>query len=342
MTLQRTETPTRFKTNVTRQLVQAMRDTMQSNLFQTDFPTGINVVNVYPLTEVQYPAVIVTFLPTNNETAGIGHEEVFNDINGQPRTWQHRRFEGTVSFTAVALDPIDRDVLSDAVVDALSFSHFTDSPALAAFFTRMQQTPDAIGTVFQVNLTSDRIIPGGTSVSIAPWQPEDVLLYEEVWSVAVMGGYYNTVLSEWPGYIMDAYIDDPFMQSFAADPPLVPPDITPSVQQAGRGFEKASITKTHVNESVFDGDNGTGVDLSVIVGTQSRTDTGAASDSHTVLGTYLRAEVNVLGDSSVLVTGNAFHVSDSARGIDTSSVIYSPLLSGRLSESGLGEFTLGQ
>jgi hypothetical protein len=107
----------------------------------------------------------------------------------------------------------------------------------------MQQTPDAIGTVFQVNLSSDQVINGGTSVSIAPWQPEDVMIYEDTYSVACMGGYYNTILADWPGYIMDAYINDPFMQSFAADVVLPTPPTSASVEQLGIGTEQATVAQ---------------------------------------------------------------------------------------------------
>jgi hypothetical protein len=120
--LQRTETPTQFKTNVTRQIVSAMRATLQSGLFDIDFPTGINVVNNYPLTKVDFPAIIVTFTPTVNETAGIGHEEDFADINGDMRTWQHRRFDGRVTFTIVALDPLERDILGDQPISSSTLS----------------------------------------------------------------------------------------------------------------------------------------------------------------------------------------------------------------------------
>ena len=243
--LQRAETPTQFITNVTRQIILAMRDVFDSGLFSPDFPGGINVVNSYPLTQVQYPAIIVSFDPSVNETAGVGHQEDFADLDGQMRTWQHRRFDGSISFTAVTLDPMERDILGDAVNDVLTFSHFTDNQVLAAFFTRMEQTPDAIGTVFQVNVNSDRVVPGSASVTVAPWEPEDVLLYERTYTVSVMGGYYNTVLADWPGYIMDYYINDPFMETLSIDVPLPPePSETPSVDQLGQAQDRATVARS--------------------------------------------------------------------------------------------------
>jgi hypothetical protein len=106
-------------------------------------------------------------------------------------------------------------------MDVLAFSHMSDNALLNAFFTTMQATPDAIGTVFQTNLNTDQIMGGGTSVSAPPWEAEDALLYEATYTVQIMGGYYNTVLADWPGWVVDVRLQEPVVLTFAADPELL-------------------------------------------------------------------------------------------------------------------------
>ena len=100
MAITRLETPSQFRTNVTRQIILALRDVFGTSIFSQDFTNGINVVNSYPLTEIKYPAIVVTVNVRVNRNAGVGHTEEFQDMTtGMMRSWQHRYFEGEVEFT---------------------------------------------------------------------------------------------------------------------------------------------------------------------------------------------------------------------------------------------------
>lgn len=218
-TLQRSETPVRFRTTVIRQIVSALRDVIDTGLYDLDFRTGVNIVPTYPLSEIEYPAIVVNFQDRAIRNAGVGHVEEFRDPFGTMRQWQHSFFQGTFEFTVVALSPITRDLLADALIEILRFSNLSYSPMLNAFFQRMVGEVPGIPTLFQIAINTDEVDGGGTSTSIAPWQPEDALLHEATYTVEVMGGFYNTLYSYPAQYISNVIIDPRVETALEADFP---------------------------------------------------------------------------------------------------------------------------
>jgi len=197
----------------------------------------------YPLRKIDYPAVVVEYSPQRVVSAGVGHEEWFTDPAGHFRRWKHSRFEGTLTLRALALSTLDRDILADALAELVRFGDL--EPQLNRFYEVIYPTEQALfddvadGERYswrlfgQLMLDSDQLMAVGNSATVAPWQPEDVLVYSGGWSMNLHGGYYNSYPRvDWrrvTRIVIDAYAQDrlghdlpfPGHAEVAWSPPLV-------------------------------------------------------------------------------------------------------------------------
>jgi len=208
MAVLRAEIPVSYKTTINRTIVNSLRDVFTTAYPDSDFQ-NLKIAGAFPLTEIEYPAIICKYAegPINN--AGVGHVEFFPGPDGAIRKWKHRRFEGTLEFTIAALSPLDRDVLSDAFVEVMSFGDLTELQN--NFFLRIYGdlgvNVGVIGLLQQLTLNTDNIMPTGETANIAPWQPEDVMVYLNGYSVECHGGFYNSPPTNVLGPIQDAIIE---------------------------------------------------------------------------------------------------------------------------------------
>lgn len=182
-----------YKTAVKRTMVKALRAAFTDNFPEDQFQ-DLRIVPEFPLSREKYPAIYISYNGTVNKNAGVGHEETFQDSLNVMRTWNHRRFEGSIDFTCLGLTPLDRDILADALHEVLTFGWLTDT--MSGFFDIIYGDPDAPYSsaallLAQLDLNTDIITPGGESASPAPWEPEDQLLYQDVYNLEVHGSYYN-------------------------------------------------------------------------------------------------------------------------------------------------------
>lgn len=221
---------TPYRRLVTTTIIEALRSVFDESYNREPQFRNLKVTQKYPLVKVDYPALVVEYEDKLIANAGVGHEEWFDDPDGIIRKWHHRRFEGTLTFTIYALSTIDRDLFADALVEVLSFGRL--DAQLTQFFTRVygdKTQPFSWATLFnQLMLNIDEIDGGGNNASVAPWQPEDVLVYTTSYSIDVHGGFYNTLLSDtWP--YLTAVNVDPYPQgdvsinqTFEPHPPVDP------------------------------------------------------------------------------------------------------------------------
>jgi hypothetical protein len=143
----------------------------------------------------------------------VGHEEWFMDEEEVTRKWNHRRFEGNLTFSCHALSPLDVDILADSVIECLSFGRL--DAQLGKFFTRIYGNKnDPVMLQFtQLMLNVDVINDSGVSAQIAPWQPEDVLVYSSDISIEIHGGFYNTYPQDEWSYVTNVQTE-PYPQGF--------------------------------------------------------------------------------------------------------------------------------
>jgi hypothetical protein len=164
---------------------------------------NLRITQNYPLKKIDYPSIVVDYQPQRVVSAGVGHVEWFRSPTGYWRKWKHSRFEGTLSFHVHALSTLDRDIVSDAIVELVRFGSLDAN--LNRFYEiiypddeALEDEADASNTNYsyslldQLMLDSDQMIGVGNSATIAPWSPEDVLVYTGGWSCNLHGGYYNS------------------------------------------------------------------------------------------------------------------------------------------------------
>ena len=161
---------------------------------------GLKVTQEYPLQKVDYPCIVLNYQSSLVENAGVGHYEIFPDRDGVLRLWNHNRFEGTLQWNVYALSTLDRDLLADALVEVIRFGRLDTE--LTTFFGIIYPSggDDDYIALTQLMLNSDQMHGGGDSASLAPWQPEDVLVYSTSYTTELHGGYYNVIPSPELGF----------------------------------------------------------------------------------------------------------------------------------------------
>lgn len=210
-------------------VISGLRAVFNENYIRDPQFANLKITPQYPLKRVDYPCIVVEFQDQKVVNAGVGHVEWFPDPLGVYRKWNHNRFEGRLIFTIHALSPLDRDILADALVEVLRFGRLDQQ--LNRFYEIIypehlpppwdSEAPDPnpfyeynVSLFGQLMLDSDQIFGSGNSATIAPWQPEDVLVYTTGYSVALHGGYYNTNNQiSWDRFsriVIDSYQTDQF------------------------------------------------------------------------------------------------------------------------------------
>ena len=184
-----------YRTLVKTTLVQALREVFTSSYYDEAF-RNLNVYTSFPLDKAKWPLILVDYHGRAVRAAGVGHVEMFKDNFGQFREWEHRRFQGTVEFTIITLSPLDRDILADSLIEILTMGRLDE--LLTRFFWTVYGEPSDQKQSFlnQLALNTDEIHEGGDSEGPAPWQPEDVIVYQTSIMLDVFGGFYNLITTD--------------------------------------------------------------------------------------------------------------------------------------------------
>lgn len=160
----------------------------------------INVDMEYPLELTQYPGIWVQFSLTKLQRAGLAHEVMTSrTVNeGTPEEYinwepvQEWAFEGRVTMTIVALTSLERDKIADMLVAMLAFSRPPmrirtkpqDTKEHKTLLTELANNP-----YIYMTLNTDQIIIGGQSMAQAPFDPENILTYEDNYSMDMVGQF---------------------------------------------------------------------------------------------------------------------------------------------------------
>lgn len=160
-----------------------------------------NVVIDFPIEEVHYPAVVVRFYEREIKNAGIAHLEHIEDVNnlGTYIKYQQSLYNGDIEFAVYALSSTDRDLISDALVQTIRFAPME---AYTNQFLQHIYAPTSVpseneGGAYDpsmdhmVNLNTDVVRGFGESQTIAPWLPEDVLVYQTSYRIGIFGQFYS-------------------------------------------------------------------------------------------------------------------------------------------------------
>lgn len=195
-------------------LIEALRQVFNGSYDRDPQFQDLRITHTYPLKKLDYPTIVVSYDNGSVYNAGVGHEEWFDDASNIFRKWHHSRFEGNVNFEILALSPVDLDILADALTEVIRFGRLDTQ--LLQFFTTLYGNPtDPVGLIFnQIAFNADVVTSSGNTASIAPWSPEDLMVYQTQLTSEVHGGYYNVIPNEVWGFVtavaVDPYNTSPF------------------------------------------------------------------------------------------------------------------------------------
>lgn len=111
-----------------------------------------------------------------------------------PRYIKHKHYlyQGDIEFAVYALSSYDRDIISDSLVQTLAMAD-TESYTNSLLNRLYEADPltDPGSLYHYINLNTDEISGFGESQVPAPWQPEDVLVYQTSYRIAIHGEFYS-------------------------------------------------------------------------------------------------------------------------------------------------------
>lgn len=154
--------------------------------------TNVNID--FPNKQVDFPSIVVRFFGREVFNAGVGHIE-WRQVSEDPdlfKLFKHYMYKGDLEFAIYGLSSYDRDLLSDIVVETVTMGDL--QAYTKGFLKRIYDAdPEVDPTALEhfINLNTDRMMEMGETQVPAPWQPEDVMVYQTSYRVNVFGEFYN-------------------------------------------------------------------------------------------------------------------------------------------------------
>lgn len=181
----RAEPAVRYKRYVKRVVIDALRSVF-TNVYPDPQFRNLNIALEYPLKRELFPAIVVNFDESRVLNTGVGHVE-FSSIN---QKFFHYMFEGALELRILTLTPLDRDVLSDSIVELIAFGRLQ---SLTREFFEAIYSDDNNGG--QIMFNSDVLTPLGENVSLNNWGEEDQPVYQTGYRVELNGAFYSNAKS---------------------------------------------------------------------------------------------------------------------------------------------------
>lgn len=188
-----TEIVTSYQLGIKREVINALRSVFTTTYPDPQFVDAANnksrvyIGTDFPLHEVQYPAIFVTYSEGLVHNAGIGNFDLQLQDDGSTRKILHWNFQGEINFHIFARTTMDREMLSAGLLNIFAFGQ--DTPEFANFWKEIYDA-DWVALAF----IGDNPMPGGDSEEIAPWNAEE-RVYVRSYRVSTMGDFYTNPLS---------------------------------------------------------------------------------------------------------------------------------------------------
>ena len=178
--------PINYKMEIKRAVVKSFQNVFNST--EDYFPgykssellTNSHITIEYPQKPEQYPSLIIGFKERELKSAGIAHSEIVENT----AVVQRWLFQGSISIEVFALTSMDRDFISDSVVNMLSFGR------IEGFSFR-----DYIENNAQVDiqLSVGSLIPTSEqTMSGVSWGLTDQRIYTVGYEFGCLGGFVST------------------------------------------------------------------------------------------------------------------------------------------------------
>jgi hypothetical protein len=171
---------------VIRQVTNALRKTFDGTFPETDlFPNQIYTGPNFQYERQNYPAIYVAYQEQEIKNIGLGHRIRAVDDQGLDRILSQAIASGAIQFTVMALTPLERDTLMDALSDVLVFGKNNQSHK--AIFWKEINDADFLW----LTINTESIQPGGVSNATTPWNAEDELLFTGSYMVTSSAEFYS-------------------------------------------------------------------------------------------------------------------------------------------------------
>lgn len=220
----------KYKTYIKETLVGAMQavfSTHPDDILQRTVHVSSNL----PEERAEFPAVLVRFYERDLHNLGVGHQEwlpVVDDTNtntGEFIKFKHYAYSGDIEFGIFALSSPDRDLVGDSIVQTLTMgSTETYTSVFWNALYRPSLTTNPTAAEHFINLLNDRIQGYGESEEVAPWMPEDVLVYRSSYRIPIFGEFYSRTPDLTPAGMVSAVSVYPYEKDLGD----VPPDPNPN------------------------------------------------------------------------------------------------------------------
>lgn len=180
------KSPINYKMEIKRAVVRGFQTVFHDT--ETYFPgykssqllTESHITIEYPQRPEQYPSLIVGFREQELKNAGIGHYETDNN-NVVNQRWLYR---GTITLEIFALTSMDRDFISDSIVNMLSFG-------MVEGFLFRNYIENNANVNLQLSLGSLTPIQEQTMSGVS-WGLTDQRIYTVGYEFGCMGGFTST------------------------------------------------------------------------------------------------------------------------------------------------------
>lgn len=213
-----------YKTYVKKALVESLRAVFANH------PDDVTVRNAtvgidFPMTEADYPSIVIRFYERKLRNAGIAHREWLSPDDGGTgyHPFKHILYNGDIEFAIYALSSMDRDIMTDALVQTLMMADIESYTQ--AFLDRIyaaNPNVDPYSREHYINLNTDEVQGFGEQQQIAPWMPEDVLVYQTSYRLGIFGEFYSLAPSSESYGVVEAVETYPYMP--VAGEPVPDPD----------------------------------------------------------------------------------------------------------------------
>ena len=156
----------------------------------------------YPVDINDYPAVVILFSERDIPAAGIGHVEWFQDEQN-PNLYDKyhcRLYHGDLVFEIMSLTALTRDIISDALTEVVGMTDVTTGGFnfQKVIYDLMNQGTYRGAHFVQIN--TDLFNGSGEGPpQLAPWMPEDQVIYRSNYRVPLLGQVYSIPPAELEG-----------------------------------------------------------------------------------------------------------------------------------------------
>lgn len=171
---------------IKRQVIQSLRKVYDNPAFpDTELANKINIELDFPIIQERYPAIYIAYSEQFIQDAGLGHYTLESDSTNTVQLYRHWFFSGNIIFNVMALDPIERDEISNSIMNIFAFGK---ENSIFKPFRDTIYNEDFVS--LQPMLSA--VNPSGNQTSPAPWGNNTEFIYINSYSISTFGSFIST------------------------------------------------------------------------------------------------------------------------------------------------------